>query len=118
MGIESETMLREIREALQNQAEDAALVSVTTAEITFLASSATTVMLLQANGARHGLIVVNTDANDLWLKYGTTAGTASGGWTVKIGSGTTWEMPQPIYSGRIDGIWTAAGVGIAEMTEF
>lgn len=91
--------------------------SVNAALITFKASSATSIPLVLANPSRRGLIIVNTDANDLWLRYGPVATVGSGGWTYKIGSGVTWEMPQPIYNGRIDGIWTAAGAGIAEITE-
>ena len=66
----------------------------------------------------HRNYVANTDANDLWLRYGETATTGSGGWTYKIGSGVTWEMPAALYGGRIDGIWTAAGAGVAEITEY
>lgn len=80
-------------------------------------STASSTTLLAANIGRRGVIIVNTDANDLYLKYGTTATTASGGWTVKIGSGGYWEMPQPIYTGIIDGIWSADGSGLAEITE-
>ena len=90
---------------------------VNAAQITFKASSATSVMLWNKNSVRRGAILVNTDANDLYIRFGTTASTSSGGWTYKIPSGATWEMPQPIFGGRIDGIWSAAGAGVAEMTE-
>ena len=117
MGIELERTLREVRDVLRDIVEDRAAASVGSALITSKSSSATSIKLVDANGYRRGLIVVNTDANDLWLRYGETATTGSGGWTYKIGSGVTWEMPLPVYTGRIDGIWTAAGAGIAEITE-
>ncbi len=83
----------------------------------FKASSATAITLLGPNSARKGVILVNTDANDLWVKYGTGAGTTSGLWTIKVPAGATWVMDAPIYGGLLTGIWTAAGAGVAEMTE-
>ena len=56
----------------------------------------------------------NSDANDLYLKYGTTATTAE---SIRIPYNGYWEMPQPIYTGRIDAIWTADGSGSAIYTE-
>lgn len=112
--------LDDILKAIQDQTAEILRLSpppAMAAMMTFKASSATSIMLLLANPGRRGLILVNTDANDLYLRYGPTASTASGGWTYKIPAGATWEMAQPIYGGRIDGIWTLAGAGIAEMTE-
>ena len=88
-----------------------------TARISSVDSSATTGQLLAANSGRKGVIIVNTDANSLYLKYGETATTASKGFTVIIQTNGTWEMPSPIYTGRIDGIWSANGSGYAEITE-
>ena len=85
--------------------------------ITFKASSASSIPMVLINPVRRGLIIVNTDGNDLWIRYGPTATTGSGGWTYKIGAGVTWEMPMPVFAGQIDGIWTAAGTGVAEITE-
>ncbi len=83
----------------------------------FKSSSATVITLLPANPTRKGLILINTDANDLWVKYGSGAGTTSGLWSVKVPAGATWVMDQPIYGGLLTGIWTAAGSGVAEVTE-
>ena len=74
-----------------------------------LASAATSAQLLAANTARTGLMITNTDANAVYLYYGTTATATK--FTVKIGSGGYWEMPQPIWTGRIDVIWAADGAG-------
>lgn len=90
---------------------------VNSALVTFKASSATVVKLKDPTPLRRGLIIVNTDANNLYLRYGDAASTSSGGWTYIIPAGATWEMPKPIYTGLITGIWTAAGSGIANMTE-
>lgn len=77
-------------------------------------SSATNVTLLAANGNRAGVILVNDSTSTLFLKYGATATSSS--YTYQIGAGVTWEMPAPIYSGKIDGIWSAAN-GNAVITE-
>lgn len=83
-----------------------------------ITSSATSVPLALRNPTRRGMILVNTDANSLYLRYGDTATVSSLGWTYIIGPNGTWEMPVPVYSGRIDGIWAAAGSGVAEITEY
>ena len=80
-----------------------------------VASAATSVTIVAANAARRGLLLVNTDANILRIKYGATATASS--FTVPIPSGGYWEMPQPIYLGIIDGIWDADGSGSAFVTE-
>lgn len=92
-------------------------IQVAAASITSVNSDSVTAQLLAANASRRGLIVVNTDANALYLKYGTTATTAGGGYTAIIPANGYWEMPLPIYTGRIDGIWAANGAGLAELTE-
>ena len=83
--------------------------------VSSLASAATSATLRESNPARRGLIVHNTDANGLYLKYGTTASATS--FTVLIPGGSMWEMPMPVYTGRIDVIWAADGSGSAYYTE-
>lgn len=83
--------------------------AVSTGANVALASAATSAQLLAANTARRGLLLNNTDANAVHLYYGTTATTAK--FTVRIPSNGYWEMPLPIYTGRIDVIWAADGSG-------
>lgn len=89
---------------------------VASGSLSSLASSASTGQLLAANANRKGLIVVNTDANDLYLKFGTTAALTDFSILVP-GGGGVWIMDSPIYTGRIDAIWAAAGTGKAYVTE-
>jgi hypothetical protein len=89
--------------------------SVSRASVFQVASSATSATLLPAQQWRNGLMIFNTDANDLYIKYGTTASITS--FTVKIPGGAYWEMPHPPYTGIIDGIWSADGSGSAVITE-
>lgn len=86
--------------------------------VTFQISGTSSITLCVPNPTRKGVIIVNTDANDLYLRYGVGATTSSGGWTIKIGQNTTWEMPAPIYTGQIDGVWSVDGAGVAEITEW
>jgi hypothetical protein len=88
---------------------------VAAATVTTVDSSASTTSLLAANTARRGCHITNTDANTLRIKYGATASATS--FTVPIPTGGYWEMPAPIYTGAIDGIWDADGAGKAIITE-
>lgn len=85
------------------------LVGVAAAIDLALASAATSQTLVSANGVRQGMILNNTDANPVYLYYGTTATLSK--FTVKIPAGGYWEMPQPIWRGRIDVVWAADGSG-------
>lgn len=90
--------------------------TVSSATVGSLASAATSAQLLASTATRKGLIIQNTDANPVYLKYGTTASATD--FTVKIlGGDGYWEMPKPIYTGRIDVIWSADGAGAAQYTE-
>lgn len=83
--------------------------TVATSTNVSLASSATSAQLLAANASRKGLLLTNTDANAVYLYYGTTAIATK--FTVTIPAGAYWEMPRPIYTGRIDALWAADGAG-------
>lgn len=83
--------------------------TVTGTSITALPSLATSQQLLAANAARQGLLLTNTDANAVLVKRGTTASATS--FTVRIVQNGYWEMPKPIYTGRIDAIWEGDGTG-------
>lgn len=89
--------------------------SRSTATITTLTSATTSAQLLASTAGRKGLYLTNTDENPVYVKYGTTA--SSTNFTVKIPSNGYWEMPYPIYTGRIDAIWTADGSGSLISTE-
>lgn len=81
------------------------------------ASSTTSATLVAANVARKGLIIQNTDANALYIKFGATA--VATDFSVKIpGNDGYWEMLGPVvYTGIVDGIWAADGSGEAFITE-
>lgn len=86
------------------------------ATITQVASVAASTTIIAANANRRGLILVNTDANACKIKYGATASAASFT-AIVAGNGGQWEMPEPIYTGIIDGIWDVDGAGVMAVTE-
>lgn len=86
-----------------------------TSSVTSVASSATSVTLLASNTARKGATVFNDSTAILYLKFGATASATS--YTVQIAAGGYYEFPGPtVYSGVVDGIWSAAN-GNARLTE-
>lgn len=86
-----------------------------TATLTNVNDTASSVQLLAANTSRKGAIIHNDSTSDLLVKFGTTASATS--FTYRVAAGGTLELPQPIYTGRIDGIWTADASGAARITE-
>ena len=83
--------------------------TVSTSTDISLASSASSAQLIAANASRKGMTLTNTDANTAYIYYGTTASATK--FTVKIPTDHYWEMPSPIFTGRIDAIWAGDGSG-------
>lgn len=79
-----------------------------------VSSSASNVTLQASNASRIGLLIFNDSTQAVLVKFGATASATS--YTVKIAAGGYYEMPQPIYTGIVDGIWASAN-GSARMTE-
>jgi len=86
---------------------------VATATLSNVSSSASSVTVLASSTSRSGVIIYNDSTAVLYLKYGTTASATS--FTYRIGPGDTWEMPSPIFTGTLDGIWASAN-GNARVT--
>lgn len=76
------------------------------ATVASVASSATSVTLLASSASRAGAIFFNDSTQVLYLKFGATASTTS--FTRKLAAGEHYELPIPLYSGTIDGIWASA----------
>lgn len=87
-----------------------------TAAFTIVGSSASSVTILALNAARKGVVIVNTDANTLYLDLsGGTATTSR--YATALGAGQEYQVPFGL-TGLITGIWAAAGSGSALVTEF
>lgn len=88
--------------------------SSSSSAVTSVASSATNVTLLASNASRKMATFYNDSTKGLFLKLGTTASATS--FTTKLNSGDYYELPLPVYTGQIDGIWASAN-GSARITE-
>jgi hypothetical protein len=88
--------------------------TVTSAAPVQVASSATVVTLKASNTSRRGLLIFNDSTSAVFVKYGATA--TSSDFTVKIAAAGYFEMPAPIYTGQVTGIWASAN-GNAYVTE-
>lgn len=86
----------------------------TAAALTNVASSATNVTLLASNASRRRAMIFNDSTKNLYVKFGTTASTTS--FTILMQNQSYYEVPEPVYTGQIDGIWSAAN-GAARVTE-
>lgn len=76
--------------------------------------------LLAANASRKQAIIVNDSDADLYVKFGSNA--TSIDYTYFLprqanGQKSQMELPLPIYTGRIDGVWSADAGGNARVTE-
>jgi hypothetical protein len=86
----------------------------TTGVTASVAAAVVSVALLALNAARRGAVVFNDSTADLFVKLGATASLTS--FTVRVSAGGSYELPYPVYTGVIDGIWEAA-IGAARVTE-
>lgn len=86
-----------------------------TATLSNVSDSDSNQTLLTANANREGVIIVNDSTATLYIKYGATASTSS--FTYKVAPGATFEMPVPIFTGQLDGIWSSNASGAARITE-
>ena len=93
-----------------------ALNRVNTATLANVADSATSVTLQASNTARKGWACFNDSTEILYIKFGATASTTS--FVAAVPASGLYEMPMPIYTGIIDGIWAANASGSARVTEY
>lgn len=77
--------------------------NVSSATVASVNSSNSNVTLLASSSTRRGAAFHNNSVENCYLKFGATASATS--YTVKMGPNAYYELPQPVYSGIIDGIW-------------
>lgn len=86
-----------------------------TATLANVNDAATSTTLVAANTARLGLILYNDSTVACYVKYGSAASATS--FTVFMGPQAYWEMPIPIYTGLVAGLWTSDASGAMRATE-
>lgn len=86
-----------------------------TANLANISATTSSVILLASNPNRKMAVVVNDSATGtLFVKFGQTASASS--YTYQLSPGSTLEFPTPTFTGRVDGVWSAA-IGAARVTE-
>jgi hypothetical protein len=80
-----------------------------------VASSGTSATLFAASSSTNKRTIWNDSAQALYVKFGATASTSS--FTVKVPAGGHYEFPEPVYAGRVDGIWASAD-GFARLSSW
>ena len=65
--------------------------------------------LLPSSPGRKGAYFFNDSTASLYIRFGTTAATTT--FTVRLFPLDYYELPQPIFTGKIDGIWDGTNVG-------
>lgn len=90
--------------------------TVAAATTTSVLDSSASVELLALNTSRMGVSITNTSSAVLYIKLGT--GAASTSFIARLAQFDMWEMPTPIYTGVIHGIWaTDPNDGSAVITQ-
>jgi hypothetical protein len=92
----------------------------TTAALTSVANSITSVTILAANPNRRTVIISNNSSAALYLTFGATASTSTFTTTLAPLSGgiaSNVVLNRGDYTGVISGIWASGGGGDAQITE-
>lgn len=92
----------------------------TTATTAAVEDTAASTTLLASNAARKQAVIVNDSDAALYVKLGATASLVDYSYFLPGQSGgqkAQMELPLPIYTGRIDGIWASDAGGNARVTE-
>ena len=82
--------------------------------VTLVPSTAGQVLILASNALRRGASIYNQSANPLYIRLGSTVSATT--YTLMIVSSGYYEVPNPVYTGIITGLWSAAN-GQAVITE-
>jgi hypothetical protein len=104
-GAATETTLQQIADS----------TTASTASISNVVATTSSTQILAANAERKLAIFVNDADQPCLVKFGETASSSS--FTYKLLAGDILELPTPIYTGRIDAIWTNAVTGNMRVTE-
>lgn len=91
------------------------MVRGTTATVTPVSSSATSVQIIAANASRLGLSVYNDSNQSLYLRYGSGAASTTD-YSVLVQAGGLYEVPDRSVQLELRGIWPSAN-GSARVTE-
>lgn len=86
-----------------------------TGTLSNVSGTVTSTTLLSANANRKGALLFNDSTANLFIGF-TSSAVSQTSYTVKVGPGGLFELPVPLYTGQVNGIWDAAA-GTARITE-
>lgn len=87
-----------------------------TATVAAVPASTSSVTLFTNDLNVRGRSVWNAGTVACFLTYGTVSSTTL--YTTQIATGATYTFPEPVYTGVVTGIWSAAATGTAFTTEW
>ncbi len=82
-----------------------------------IAQTTSSAVLAAANADRRGLSIYNNSNRVMFVRASAGAATLSN-WTVRLGRNDYYELPFPVYTGEVTGIWASGSGGSAQVTEF
>ena len=86
-----------------------------TSTLSNVTAAASNTTLLASNASRRQAILYNDADTAVYVKFGTTASATS--FSYKLLPAQTLELPFPVYTGIIDGIWAGSPTGAMRVTE-
>lgn len=89
-----------------------------TAGLTFVLSTSSEVIIASGNLQRMGLTVFNDSSGTLFLMVGPTGSLATNFFSVKLSTGDFYELPVPVYTGAVTGLWNQPDTSGAMVTEY
>lgn len=87
-----------------------------TAVVASVAAATVSTTLFTSDQNVRGRMVWNGGTVACFLTFGTVSSTTA--YTTQIATGATFMFPEPVYTGVVTGIWSAAATGTAFTTEW
>ena len=101
--------------ATQSGTWSVATATYSTSTVTSVTAAATNTNLLASNTSRRQAVLYNDCDKAVYVKLGSTASSTS--FSYRLQPNQTLELPTPVYTGAIDGIWDSSPTGSMRVTE-
>lgn len=101
--------------ATQSGTWSVATATYSSSAVSSVTSAATNTVLLASNASRRQAVFYNDCDKAVYVKLGSTASSTS--FSYRLQPNQTLELPTPVYTGAIDGIWDSSPTGSMRVTE-
>lgn len=101
--------------ATQSGTWSVATATYSSSAVSSVTSAATNTVLLASNASRRQAVLYNDCDKAVYVKLGSTASSTS--FSYRLQPNQTLELPTPVYTGAIDGIWDSSPTGSMRVTE-